>query len=360
MEITVSQSYGLPDLAASWMELETRADAGFFLSWRWIGSWLRTTGAKPLLVQACEGGRVEALALVTPSRRMPLFFSVNQLCLHETGLAEFDSVMIEHNNVLVARSAPAGLVTSMLKTLQAADPSWDEIVLGGVSPSVLAQAQAAGLTVVTDRISPDYGVALPDPALPGSWEDTLSSNLRAQLRQSRAFAERMGPLTLKCADTSSQALDCFEKMIVLHTAYWRGRGKPGGFASPFSRAFHREIIASQTGPGTAQLLELSAGAQVLGYLYNFQYGERVYSYQSGFSYSDDNRHRPGLLAHALAIEQARQGGMRVYDFLAGDAPYKARLGQELGQLAWARGQRNRPLLRCERAARAFYRKLRGA
>jgi len=98
---------------------------------------------------------------------------------------------------------------------------------------------------------------------------------------------------------------------------------------------------------------------VLGYLYNFEYGERVYSYQSGFSYSDDNRHRPGLLAHALAIEQARQRGMRVYDFLAGDAPYKARLGQKLGQLAWCRGQRNRPLLGCERAARALYRKLRG-
>jgi CelD/BcsL family acetyltransferase involved in cellulose biosynthesis len=105
------------------------------------------------------------------------------------------------------------------------------------------------------------------------------------------------------------------------------------------------------------LLELSAGGQVLGYLYNFQYGERVYSYQSGFSYSDDNRHRPGLLAHALAIEQARRRGMRVYDFLAGDAPYKARLGQQLGQIVWCRGQRNRPLLRCERTVRALYRKL---
>jgi CelD/BcsL family acetyltransferase involved in cellulose biosynthesis len=359
MEITVSRSTELPDLAASWVELETRADTGFFLSWRWIGSWLSATGARPLLVQATQNGRIAALGLLTPSRRRRLFLSVNQLCLHETGVAHFDGVMIEHNNFLVARSAPAGLVTDMLKTLQAADPSWDEIVLGGVGPGTMAEAEAAGLTVVTDRMSPDFGVVLPDPALPGSWEDTLSSNQRAQLRQSRSFAERMGPLMLRCADSPSQALDFFEKMIVLHTAYWRGRGKPGAFATPFSRAFHREIIASPTGPGAAELLELSAGAEVLGYLYNFQYGERVYSYQSGFSYSDDNRHRPGLLAHALAIERARQRGMRVYDFLAGDAPYKARLGQELGQLAWCRGQRNRPLLGCERTVRALYRKLRG-
>ena len=357
MEITVSASYQLADLAASWLELESRAAGGFFLSWQWIGSWLRATGAKPLLVQASDKGRVAALGLVTPARRKRFFLPVNQLCLHETGLAQFDCVMIEHNNFLVARSAPAQLVADMLKALQEADRSWDEIVLGGVCPATIAEAEAAGLTIVTDRISPDFGVVLPDPALPGSWEDTLSSNQRAQLRQSRAFAERMGPLMLKPAASPAQALEFFEKMIVLHNAYWQGRGKPGAFATPFARAFHSEIIASQTGPGAAELLELSSGAQVLGYLYNFQYGMRVYSYQSGFSYSDDNRHRPGLLAHALAIEQARQRGMRVYDFLAGDAPYKARLGQKLEQLAWCRGQRNRPLLRCERSLRSLYRKL---
>lgn len=357
MEITVSASTELPDLAASWMELERRADPGFFLSWRWIGSWLTATGARPLLVRAAEGNTILGLGLLVPSRRKRFFFSVNQLCLHETGLAEQDAVMIEHNNFLIARSAPAGLVADMLKALQAADPSWDEIVLGGICAATIAEADAAGLTIVTDRASPDFGVALPDPAQPGAWEDTLSSNQRAQLRQSRAFAERMGPLALKTADSPSQALEFFEKMIVLHTAYWQGRGKPGAFATPFANAFHRQIIASQTGPGAARLLELSAGAQALGYLYNFEYGDRVYSYQSGFSYSDDNRHRPGLLAHALAIEQARQRGMRVYDFLAGDAPYKARLGQQLGQILWCRGQRNRPLLRCERAARALYRRL---
>ena len=354
MEITVSASTELPDLAASWMELETRADPGFFLSWRWIGSWLSATGAKPLLIKASENGRIAALGLVTPSRRKRFFLSVKQLCLHETGLAEFDSVMIEHNNFLVAREAPAGLAIKMLKALQAAGPSWDEIVLGGVCADTVAAAEAAGLTIVIDRTSPDYGVVLSD-----AWEDTLSSNQRAQLRQSRSFAARMGPLTLKSAESPSQALEFFEKMVVLHAAYWQGRGKPGAFASPFAKAFHHQIIASQTGPGTAQLLELSAGAQVLGYLYNFEYGERVYSYQSGFSYHEDNRHRPGLLAHALAIEQARQRGMRVYDFLAGDAPYKARLGRQLGQLVWCRGQRNRRLLSYERAARALYGKLRG-
>jgi CelD/BcsL family acetyltransferase involved in cellulose biosynthesis len=277
------------------------------------------------------------------------------LCLHETGRPEWDAVMIEHNNFLIDRQAPATLVAEMLKALQAADPSWDEIVLGGISAGFVVAAEAAGLTVVTDRVSPDFGVVL---AGRDRWQDSLSPNQRAQLRQSRSFAERMGPLALNAADSPSQAMDFFEKLAALHTAYWRGRGKPGAFATPASLAFHREVISAQPGPGQVELLELSAGSEVLGYLYNFQHGDRAYSYQSGFSYGGDNRHRPGLLAHLLAIERAQQNGLRVYDFLAGEAPYKARLGRQLGQVMWCRGQRNRPLLRCERAARALYRSLR--
>jgi CelD/BcsL family acetyltransferase involved in cellulose biosynthesis len=97
----------------------------------------------------------------------------------------------------------------------------------------------------------------------------------------------------------------------------------------------------------------------LGYLYNFHYAGRVYNYQSGFSYGDDNRHRPGLIAHAMAIAQAQSRGMGVYDFLAGDAHYKARLGAQMSVMAWCRAQRDRPLLRAERAARRLYQGLRG-
>jgi len=90
---------------------------------------------------------------------------------------------------------------------------------------------------------------------------------------------------------------------------------------------------------------------VLGYLYNFLYAGTVSNYQSGFSYLDDNRHRPGLLAHGFAIEQALSRGLQRYDFLAGDSPYKQRLGEDAGQLSWCRAQRNRPGLVLERLAR---------
>ncbi|HKQ10750.1 MAG TPA: GNAT family N-acetyltransferase [Rhizomicrobium sp.] len=356
MKIEISSSYDLAQLAADWMELEPRADGNFFLSWRWIGTWLRATGVRPLLVRAAENGAPAALGLLTSCRRKRHFLSVNQLCLHETGMAESDALTIEYNDFLIARSAPADMRGEILRALQSSGQDWDELILSGIAPEIAATAEATGLLVETDRRSPVFGVDL--RAANGAWEDGLSPNLRAQIRQSRAFAERSGPLALNPARDTKQALEFFEDMAALHTAYWRGRNKPGAFATVFSRTFHRALIAGQAGLADVELLQLSAGSQVLGYLYNFHYADRVYNYQSGLSYGDDNRHRPGLVAHAMAIALAQSRGMRIYDFLAGDAHYKTRLGSQMASMAWCRAQKNRPKLKAERAVRRLYQDLR--
>ena len=355
MKIEISSSYDLAGLAVEWSELEQRAAGNFFLSWRWIGSWLRATGARPLLVKTTANGTIFALGLITPCRRKRHFLSVNQLCLHETGMTEFDALTIEYNNFLIARAAPADTLIEILRTLQSNEPGWDEIVLGGVEPGIASMASAAGLHIETDRSSPVFGVDLRAEA----GQDTVSSNLRAQIRQSRAFAERSGPLTLEPARASGQALEFFEGMAALHTSYWQGRKRPGAFATDFSRNFHRALITEKSDLANVELLQLAAGSQVLGYLYNFLYAGRVYNYQSGFSYSDDNRHRPGLIAHAMAIERAKNSGLLVYDFLAGDAHYKARLGASMGSMVWCRAQRHRPGLIAERTLRRLVQGLRG-
>src|SRR5258706_2262906 len=247
MEITVSESYELPDLAARWTELESRAAGGFFLSWAWIGTWLRTTGARPLLVTVTEEKTIVALGLLNPVRSRRHFISVDQLCLHETGLAEFDGLMIEHNNFLMARLASPGLIVEIMRALRSSNIAWDEIVRGGVPPIVVSAAAAPVFRIETDRSSPNFGIDL--SVLPGGWENSLSANQRAQLRQSRAFSERLGPLKLERATDAPQALEFFDRMASLHTAYWRKRNKPGAFATAFCQKFHPELISSPAGQG---------------------------------------------------------------------------------------------------------------
>src|SRR4051812_12609222 len=105
MKVGISSAYDLTGLAAGWTDLESRADGNFFLSWRWIGTWLNTTGVRPLLVKVTESGTTIALGLLTPCRRKRHFLSINQLCLHETGVAEFDALTMEYNGFLMARLA---------------------------------------------------------------------------------------------------------------------------------------------------------------------------------------------------------------------------------------------------------------
>jgi len=355
-------SYDMPQLAREWLELESRADGNFFLSWAWLGCWLSTSGARPLLLRASDGSRTVGLGFLCRNLVQRNFLRVRQLCLNETGEPEHDRLTIEHNGLLMARDCSANLPAQFFRALrasQALDP-WDELVLSGISPTWSGAAEEAGLVVELDRKNADYRVDLDKVRKSGrNWQANLSSNLRSQFRQSRTFAERMGPLSLAAAQTAEEALAYFSELVTLHTARWTAAGKSGAFATGFALAFHHALIAQNVGSGRVEMLRLSAGNQVLGYLYNFQYAGTVSNYQSGFSYFDDNRHRPGLLAHGLAIERSLASGLQLYDFLAGDSPYKQRLGEDAGSLIWCRAQQNRPGLVLERLARRAKSALKG-
>jgi len=347
-------SYDVPQLAQEWVELESRSDGNFFLSWAWLGCWLSTTGRRPLLIRASDGPRTVGLGFLSRNTTRRNFLSVRQLCLNETGVSEHDRLTIEHNGLLMARGVEADLPEQFFLaslTSEALGP-WDELVLSGIASRWAGAAEAAGLAVELDRKNADYCVDLEKMRNSSrSWQAGLSSNLRSQFRQSQTFAERMGALSLLPAHTADEALAYFHELVTLHTARWTAAGKSGAFASDFSMAFHRALISQNVGSGSVEMLRLSAGNQVLGYLYNFRYSGTVSNYQSGFAYLEDNRHRPGLLAHGLAIEQSLAGGLQRYDFLAGDRPYKQRLGEDAGSLLWCRAQQNRPRLALERLAR---------
>jgi len=117
----------------------------------------------------------------------------------------------------------------------------------------------------------------------------------------------------------------------LHQAYWQQKGLPGSFANPFFNEFHAELIRSHFAEGSIQLLRMSAGKAVLGYLYNFVDQGRVYNYQSGYDYElcQKQYSRPGFVTHVYAVELNRTAGHHIYDFMAGDSEYKQLLGSLL-------------------------------
>jgi len=353
----------LPDidaLARLWLDLEARASPSFFQSWAWIGCWLRALPRElqPLLLSASVAGRPAALAVLVPNRnRRHGLFHTRGLHLNETGVPALDTLTIEYNGILFDPSSGFSQ-RDIVAYLRSHCRDWDELVLGGLPAHEIASLHCDGLVLTPYHTKRAYFVNLDTVRASGSdFLKTLSGNSRYQLRRSRALYAARGSLRLDAARDAAEAQAFLTGLKVLHQAYWNARGAPGAFAAPFFEMFHRALIASRFAAGEIQLLRVMAGADPIGYLYNFVHRDHVYAYQSGFAYESDNRLKPGLVAHGLAIEMNLRTGRSVYDFMAGEGRHKQSLSNDGIDLAWVRLQRPHAKFMAERILKQMKRLL---
>jgi CelD/BcsL family acetyltransferase involved in cellulose biosynthesis len=271
----------------------------------------------PLLTEVFEGDTLVGLALF--NRRG------GALHLHASGDPALDSVFIEHNGALATRP---GVWPAILAALRG---EAGRVVLPGLDDAGLAAVQAAGGIVVglQARAAP-YATLGAAPYAEG-----LSRNTRAQLRRSDRSYAAAGPLVADRAATVAQALDWLDAMLPLHEATWSGRGITSGFLAEPVQRFTRALIGRGVPTGEVDLVRITAGPRVVGYLLNLVAAGRVLAYQGGFDYAGAGPHeKPGLTCHHAALERARAAGAVEYDFLAGDARYKRSLSNGVRTLHW--------------------------
>jgi CelD/BcsL family acetyltransferase involved in cellulose biosynthesis len=340
----------LDRLGAAWRALERQSDPSFFLSWGWIGCWLRhlPPDRAALLASAWLGEAVVGLGVLVPCReRAHGMLPAQSLRLHESGEPGLDSLFVEHNGLLAARAhAPA--VWAAILGLLARRRAWRQVCLAGLAPAAvdlcLEAARAHGRCVVVHQRRPSAHLDL--AALRASGRDlapALSRNTRHQLVRARRLYAAIGPLTLRAAESVDEALALLDRLKALHQASWQRRGRPGCFAAPAFESFHRDLIRARFGSGEIQLLAAAAGERPIGYLYNFAHGGRVYAYQSGFDDGADGRLKPGLVTHALAIEHAARAGFAVYDFMAGANRLKTSFASHWSEMVWLAVQDRSPM-----------------
>src|SRR6185312_5712150 len=299
-----------PDgLAADWSDLETRSDGPFFLTWDWIGTWLSTTpGLSPLLLTVHDGPVIVALALLQPARQRRRFRNTRSLLLHRTGNPATDIITIEYNDVLMDRLYRDRIARSVFPFLKSiklpGQPfgDWDEIHVAMATEEIAQRARDAKLMTLEMAHKPSWFVDLEAVRRSGkSYVESLSSNTRHQIRRSLRLYQEQGPVTAIAAGSTEEAMRFFEEFGQLHQATWTSRGQPGGFSNPYFVAFHRALLSRCIERGTAELVRVAAGDNVIGQVYNFIHDGHVYAYQTGFAYSADARLKPGLVSHSLCI-----------------------------------------------------------
>lgn len=317
---------------SEWYMLAANApDLSFFQSEAWMQAWLEgaPSSAELYLIEMREGGHPLLLGAFSVAARNPPCLGLKEIWFQEFGDRARDAVYAEYLDFLTAPAAPESMralaVSAMLEHFASADGFIFRNARPALKRAVLTASATRGYQVRVLNEQPVYGCDLSADNFLGG----LSSTLRRKIRRAMQLYEERGPLRATLAKSPEEKAAAWETLLRLHSEGWRGRGG-GVFGNKKLIAFHDRL--RKTAHDAAHLFTVRAGDETIGVLYNFVHGDRVMNYQSGFKFEDDNRMTPGFVAHAMAAQYYQDQGFKIYDLLAGEADYKARLGEQMTTL----------------------------
>jgi len=345
-------------LETRWRALEAKAEGAhsFFLRWTWIGSWLgalREAGkALPqlLVVEAADGSDA-ALALIGRGEARRKLGKLPALWLNEAGDRDGDRPFIEYNGVLCATGQEPAVVHSFCAAM-AGQSDWKVLHLSGLPfGSPLIDVPGVRRRVLRDA-SPVYHVDLRQVwGCGGDYLSLLSANSRNQIR--RSVKEEGGAPRTEVAGDAATALRWLDEIVRLGS----GRRANNAWDNALFVDFARRITLAGLADGSVELLRIAnVEEEAIGYLLNFLWAGRAMNYQSAFAVPRTPKSKPGLMAHAAAVDRYQARGLDVYSLLAGKDQYKQSLSTGAEMLEWWTLERYDWRLEAEALARRVLRR----
>lgn len=150
----------------------------------------------------------------------------------------------------------------------------------------------------------------------------LDKKQRHEIRRKRrrASAAQAELVTIGPEDNLARAVEEFLDLLqksLPEKAEWLTEGR---------RAVFHEVARAAMDAGTLQLMFLTHRGARAAALFNFDYKNRIWVYNSGFDVAEFGYLSPGVVLTAGAIEQAINDGRSAFDFLRGDESYKYHFG----------------------------------
>jgi CelD/BcsL family acetyltransferase involved in cellulose biosynthesis len=179
--------------------------------------------------------------------------------------------------------------------------------------------RSAGYDVQIDRL-----VTAPRLTLPDTFEtyvQGLGKKDRHELRRKLRGLETGRRVSFRFAAESERA-SVFDRFVALHR---RSRGEKAEFMTGETERFFRDVADTLAARGWLRLGVLNVDGDDAAVLFAFAYEGTFALYNAAY----DLALAPlsvGIACHAYAIRAAIDEGLRTYDFLRGDEPYKYDLG----------------------------------
>lgn len=163
--------------------------------------------------------------------------------------------------------------------------------------------------------------------LPATFDDYLTNIDSKQRREIQRKLRRAQGANVQFNqigpdDNLDQAVEDFLDLLqksTLEKREWLNDGR---------RALFYEVARAAHKAGTLQLLFVEINGRKAASLFNFDYNDRIWVYNSGLDPASFSALSLGVVITAKAIERAIENGCSTFDFLRGNEVYKYRFGAE--------------------------------
>ncbi|MCC7369816.1 MAG: GNAT family N-acetyltransferase [Chloroflexi bacterium] len=316
-----------PEASATWERLRQAAPTEtLFLTPEWLQGWHRHLGTgQPLLFAVADGDETVALAPIERSW-VGGFSALRPLGL---GVSDYTDLLLPP-----ASDRAQAAVEALADALIERGGAWDVLDLRGLPAEsatadlLMAVAERRGM-----RGAAMPGYARPEIALDGTYDQYLSSrpgrfryNLRSRLRR---LGER-GEVCFRRVSDPEDVPSALTILAELHARRWRGQHTATIFSSSSAaRRFYAEVCAQYAARDLLDLTLLEVGGRAVGGSLGFVDGDTFYYYIPAWE-PELASLAPSSLLLANLVEGAYARGLKRFDFMLGDEPYKAR---------WATGER---------------------
>jgi len=347
-------------LKQDWLALESKSAPLFFLSWTWIGNWLKllpdndNDNDNLRLLSASHNNQLVALGIfIEHNITRNGCINSKQWLLHRTGNEELDQIWIENNNFLIQEKDQKTIEQAIWRYLTKNQSQVDEFILN--------VAKAADVTTISSSINQyqllssnherGYHIELSNYSSIDDYLISRSKNTRQQIRRSHKLLTAAGEVKFNVLTDPQAQLKLLNQTKKWHIAKWKNTETPSGFTNHIFTDFHHTLIHTSHNNAHTLMSQLTLDDDILGCCYYFQHGQTLYFYLSCIKPTNDNRIKRGLIMHFLMIEWliTHKRAISNYDFLAGDARYKRSLANQTDSYTKRTFQKQKPLFAIESA-----------
>ena len=319
----ISASNEFESLSEVWDSLLRKSGDNntIYLTHEWLTTWWKHFGEgkklKVVLIEK-EGQPIGIIPLMRTEYGIGLF----KLRVLET----IGSVNCNHIGVISSGSGEEA-VSTFLASLE------EELVKGeSVLRIVWVPDDCEFLNLLRSRISLPASKLImqeriktlaPYITLPSTWNEyyrSLSQNMRHMLRRKLRSLEKAHSVEFRdCTEGNFESM--LSRFIDLHERRWQSAHVKGVFSDPKMGAFYRDIAMKFVKRGWLHFSCLVVDSEIASAEYAFIYNHKFYCTTSArdIGYA---RYSVGHLHQMFLIKNAIEKGLREFDFLRGDEPYK--------------------------------------